>query len=418
MSRYDIQDFVNEANKQIEFYEQQQNRMKELLDDYETKIKDLSARTKETLRDITKILVPAFTESNLRTLAQRINNPALNNLIANKEKERKSLEEIIQTIEATPEFLQKDIFQLESLSEKNQELAQIELLRPEAERTIRLFESVPRHKGLLERGYGTSSYPHTGISRFFKSEFLQDWKYADILCTFFKVSDFTDVLYKYREAKNLLSLLDESAKEENSKKEKIAEITEQYETAKNRLNNIDTQYENHLNNTIELFFTSNPKSVISSRFPDNKEIMNLYASLDGLKHQTEYVKELYKKVSDEISVVSEKIRSLIIETERYRENGYKYRNKRWDENQFSKRFMRDEQVYTRRLDRYRRTGETIYIFNDYGRASSLDNFLWWDIMTDGRLDGNFISEVHDFHSSNPSYTYERDYSSSEYSDES
>ena len=32
-------------------------------------------------------------------------------------------------------------------------------------------------------------------------------------------------------------------------------------------------------------------------------------------------------------------------------------------------------------------------FDRYSRASFATNFLWWDVMTDGRLDGDFIPEV-------------------------
>lgn len=418
MSQYGIHDFINEANKQIKFYEQQQHRMQDLLRDYERKIGDLTSRSQEVLRQITNALVPEFTEMRLKHIAQLINNPALNNLIKNKEKERKSLSETIHSIEAMPEFINRDAYLHEGSGVISQQIAEIEPLREQAEEAIRLFESVPRYKGLLERGYGTSSYPHKSIFRFFNSEFLQDWKYADILCDFFREKDFINVLFKYKEAKNVITLLKDSTTELQNQKRRIDSLVEQHSKAEKKLDRLDDEYEGHLRTSIELFFTSNSKSTISRTFQNNSAILEQYTQLDGLNHQLEYVRELHKKVMEEVNVISEKIHSLSLEAERYRADSYRYRNKRWDSTQFSKKFKRDENSYNRRLEKYRNTGERIYVFNDYGRASMLENFLWWDIITDGRLDGNFIPEVHDYYSSNPHSSYEREESASEYRDES
>ena len=97
---------------------------------------------------------------------------------------------------------------------------------------------------------------------------------------------------------------------------------------------------------------------------------------------------------------------------------YRFRNKRWNTEQFSRKFNRNEDVYDRRLHKYRHTGDTIYSFNDYSRPSFIEEFLWWDIMTDGRLDGNFIPDVHEYYASHPSYHYERNSYSTDYGDNS
>lgn len=423
MSQYNVLDFVNEANKQIQFYEQQQDRMKELLNDYKEKVNQLTKRSQEVLRQITANLVPEFTEAHIKHVAMLINNSALTNLISDKEKTRHQLADRIRTIESTPEFIQKDLYLSETTTALDLQREEMQPAYDAAVATVRLFQSVPRSEGLLQRGYGTSSYPHKGFWRFLNTEYLQDWKFADILCDFFKVKDFTDVLYKYREAQNVISVMKDSLKALEMQKGKISTLINEYASAKQKLENIDEEYYLHLRTSIELYFTSNSKATITRTFANKPEILELYAQFDGLSHQIEYVKELYKKVSEDINSISEKEHNLRTEAERYRADSYRYRNKRWDSQQFAKKFNRDDTHYRKRLDKYRRTGETIYVFNDYGRTSFLENFLWWDVITDGRLDGNFIPEVHDYYMSNPSYSYDRepDYSqdsSSDYSDES
>ena len=57
------------------------------------------------------------------------------------------------------------------------------------------------------------------------------------------------------------------------------------------------------------------------------------------------------------------------------------------------------------FDTYNRSYQMVYVFDSYNRGSLAGEFLWWDVMTDGRLDGNFIPEVQEFHHSHPEYSY-------------
>jgi hypothetical protein len=50
--------------------------------------------------------------------------------------------------------------------------------------------------------------------------------------------------------------------------------------------------------------------------------------------------------------------------------------------------------WRKRRERWGHTHTQIVTFHDYGRYDPVRDFLWWDVMTDGRLDGDFIPEVH------------------------
>jgi len=62
-----------------------------------------------------------------------------------------------------------------------------------------------------------------------------------------------------------------------------------------------------------------------------------------------------------------------------------------------KRFRDRSQAVSKRRQRYDDTRTQVVAFNHYERGSLAENFLWWDVMTDGRLDGDFIPQVHDHH---------------------
>lgn len=418
MSQYSIREFIHEAHEQIQFLETQKKKLVELSEDYSHKISDLKRRYSELLSQITQIVFPEFTEKSLRTLSERIANPSLLSLFSQKEHEKRSLISIINSIESKSEFIQREAFLNSSSGIIEQQESELLPLYEKAKSIVSICESTPRFSGILQRGYGTSAYPHQGIMRFFNSEFLQDWKYADIICEKLHVASFTDALSLYRESKDRYITLGETLEELDKQKKSIISMIETYDKAQQDLQMIDSRYYDRVLLSVEIFLTSNSKQKIATTLQNDAILMEQYACFDGIKHQIEYVSQLREKVESDIRQLDEKIHNLNIEKQRYENDMYRFRNKRWNAEQFSRKFNRNEDIYDRKLHKYRQTGDTIYLFNDYNRPSFVEEFLWWDIMTDGRLDGNFIPDVHDYYASHPSYHYERHSNSTDYGDNS
>ncbi len=154
------------------------------------------------------------------------------------------------------------------------------------------------------------------------------------------------------------------------------------------------------------FYKSSDKQALIGLIDQYKDLEEQFKILDGIDHQIEYLQNLYEKVTNDRNNLVTKAGKLSEEASKYKLNEYKYRNKRFSREQFDRKFDRDEDKYDRMYDRYDRYGETVYVFNDYGRSSFISDFLWWDLISDGRLDGNFIPEVNEFHSTHPDYSYD------------
>jgi hypothetical protein len=75
---------------------------------------------------------------------------------------------------------------------------------------------------------------------------------------------------------------------------------------------------------------------------------------------------------------------------------------------FEKRFdpSRTEKL-KKRVSRIGETQERVYVFDRYDRGSFATDFLWWDLVTDGRIDGDFIPEVRSHHDAFPAARTER-----------
>lgn len=418
MAQYSIREFIHEANQQIQFFEVQKNKLSDISADHAKKISDLALRFQEVLNQITKSLLPEFSESSLKILSELIANPALFSLYTKKEQEKVALQSTLSAVENNKLYQQRDAFLNPETGIIIQQESELLPIYEKASSVVKKCESTPRFSGLLQRGYGTSSYPHQGFFRFFNSEFLQDWKYADILCEKLQVSSFTDALSLYKESKNHYDTIGETLEDLEKQKKEITLLVDSREEAQQLLDSIDARYTERVKMSIEIFLTSNSKQKIAEVFQGNSTLMEQYACLDGLRHQSSYLEQIREKVESEIRELDEKIHKMTVEKQRYENDMYRFRNKRWDHHQFGRKFNRNDEVYQRRMSKYRRTGDTLYNFNDYNRPSFVEEFLWWDIMTDGRLDGNFIPDVHDYYASHPSYHYERNSYSADYGDNS
>ena len=128
--------------------------------------------------------------------------------------------------------------------------------------------------------------------------------------------------------------------------------------------------------------------------------------IEGLTQQIQYLQDIDAQVRRESADLQARAAALTVERDRYSSDSYRYRIKRFTDEQFAKRFGRADR-FGRRAERYRSVSSTIYSFDAYDRANLSSDFLWWDLMTDGRYDGNFVPEVASYRQTHPDYSYER-----------
>ncbi|MES2765079.1 MAG: hypothetical protein V4642_04380 [Bacteroidota bacterium] len=402
---YDIADFVREANKQVQFYNAQLEKFDTLLKDHEQKAKDLEKRRDSLLDGLLKHFMPSFTKENLLKLSDTIHAPGLQRLYEQYEEEKSLLAQGIQAIEQNDAYQKREALGNRSTGVLQTQIDEIKPLYDKAKKEYDEIMSYPAFPGLWERRYGTADYPHQGILRFVNPQYLSDWKESDIIVAGLGANSFVDVMSKFSEVKDLVDNLGSSLKDYQMQLDAIAKLEENYTDYTERLRNIDTTYLSKVKQFLLNFLLDSSKEKIAQSIGQNTSMSEEIVKLDGLTHQIDYLQSLNEKITNDRNVIVEKATKIIDEANRYQADPYRFRNKQFTDEQFQKRFNRDEERYDKMQERYGRAGDTIYGFNDYNRGSLVGDFLWWDIMTDGRLDGNFIPEVYEYRHSHPDYNY-------------
>lgn len=405
MRDYTIQDFIAEAEKQERFLQQQIARFDTLLADYDAKTSDLRARKSQAVMAITRRLLPEFSNDGAARLARTLGNTAVAGLHAEYLREKEQLGKRIAAIEADGKFQKRDYLLAPGTGVISSQIAEVEPMYEEASSYCAALENKRRFSELAARRYGTPDYPHRGLLRFFNTEFLQDWRNADVIEEAMQGKPFAEILEQYDDAKNRRMVFGQTIAELRAQQAEIEGLAAEHDEKQRLLTTTDERYMLRAASFTGEWLRGAPPAEITAMLSAAGAETDEAQRADGLEHQIDYIRGLAEKVTADRNALVEKSAAITQEAMRYKADPHRFRNKRWEQGSFSRKFTRDAGRYDKLYGKYERTGETIYVFNDYGRGSMLGDFLWWDVMTDGRLDGNFIPEVNEYYASHPDYSY-------------
>jgi hypothetical protein len=415
---YTIHDFISESENQQSFYNDQISKLDNLLNDYKIKIDDLSKRKTTSLNTISKIALPEFTEDSLSILSKKINDKTFINLHNDFINEKTILEKRIKEIEQIDDYSHRDALTDPKSGVLSSQINELKPLYQRANETCQRILRFPAFRGLNLRKYGTNLYPYKGFMKYFIPQYYQDWKHSDEIVEDLKVNNFVDVLTLFNESEKQVNAFSASIHDYENQINNIKTLEKEYNDSVNKLNNLDEIYFIKIGAIIIEYIKNLHKTDLQPFLTSYGNLEDEYKKYDGIEHQIDYLKQIYEKVVGERGKLVDKAGKLNEESLRYKMDSNKYRNKRFSEDQFQNKFARDEARYDSLYDKYNNYGNTIYVYNDYYRASLLSDFLWWDLMTSGHMYGGFIPEVQQFHAENPQYEYDNSTSGADINDNS
>lgn len=400
MSSYTVNDFVHQADAQIGRYGEQAVRFEALAQDSERKRRDIQTRLRAAAAELAASLLPELSESTFQALASRIGAPELVEVLRKGRLRGEQIDARVVAIEQEAAYRERDTLRIKL----ERQLEEVKPLCDYAVQDYRHLDSLPGLADLVARGYDTPQYKHHGWTRFFHSEYLHDWRRADEICERLKVAAFSEIVVRYSDRKEQAEVLGRSVADLQGQLQRIADLEAERERLLAERAALPDTIRAEAGLRLAALLRNGPGLV--DRLDDAETLHARLREMDGLDHQAEYLESLRLRVEEDAGQIRERADKLRAERDRYAANLYRYRNKSFTQEQFAKRFGRDAR-YDALYDRYQRTGQTIYVFHDYDRAGDLNDFLWWDLMTNGRLDGSYIPEVQSYYDANPGYVFDR-----------
>lgn len=349
-------------------------------------------------------LLPALDPGALAAAANLTGHLALVNEdpIGAMQRERVALERRIVEIEREPDYADRELLRAPGSGTLTREEARLRYLSQELEVELARFEH-PRLGRLVNVDYGLETYDVP----WWRVSYYGDWKAGDeILERFPDMQTFAEVRSEY--TRFLASMEDTGSRLAAivTQIEAGAALEREMDGAREALATLETRHlaaarEGLVTHLLELDLES-----AGLRLGSDERLAPLVKRVSGLAHKERYLDEVAAKQLADIAQDLETERTKLGRTaEKYRRP--KMAGATLPVETFRSRFEGRSERYRRRLERSDRYRQTIDGFDDYDRGRFANDFLWWDVMTDGRLDGDFIDDVATFRRDHPGYRYER-----------
>jgi DNA repair exonuclease SbcCD ATPase subunit len=399
---YDVDDFLGRAHRELAEYDAHERRLEELTGENEARLEELESRLENASREFGALVLPLGDDeaaAALPDLARRFRLPALEAVGKRIVQRRSAIDARLAEIENNRLFRERDVRRGRIEHQLDEEGPLLETARREMER----LDALPGFRELVEKGWGTDRYPCRGLLRFFNREFLNDWRRADDVVAALAAEDFDAAATRFRETVEQVESLGMTVGRLHRELQDIDALEKEANDLRAEREQLPQARQALAGRVLAEMVQTRGREAGLADFPSPTDALPVFAAVEGVEHQRRYLDETNGRIRADLAQLAERAGRLRDETRRYEENRYKYRNKRFTDEQFARRFGRTGR-FAKLGDRYARTSERVYVFHHYDRGATWNDFLWWDLMTDGRMDGNFISEVAEWRERHPGYT--------------
>ena len=365
---------------------------------------DVDARLRHAQAELLAALVPNLDPRALQRAAWLTGYAALTHpsVHGNMKAESERLRARIAEIEADPRFANRELLRAPRVGTLVQRLAELEHYRDPL--ALELADADhPRLERLLDVGYGTPSYDVP----FWRTAYYADWKAGDeILERFPQKKTFAEVRASVVAARDAVATYDARIREVCAEIQEGESLEAEHKTQTTALETLPERTVMGVRAALGRHLGDIDMGVLGDRFAQAPDVDVLAKRVFGLASKLAYLDSTTQHYLDrDASEIATARSKLSRELMKYSRPKMHYavisadvmaKRSRPFGPRFSKNFQRYQKTYTR-----------VYGFEDYRSARLSPDFLWWDLMTDGRVDGDFIPEVRGFRERHPDYHYTR-----------
>ncbi|MFN7974386.1 MAG: hypothetical protein U0166_18890 [Acidobacteriota bacterium] len=355
---------------------------------------ELEGRLSRASDDLAIAILPELTRAALASAATLVGDPTLAaaDPFADMAAEEARLRARIAEIAAEPAYSDREQLRAPGSGILTSELSAQARLMAELEMALVPYGH-PQLDRLIEKGYGTGAY----AVPFWRLSYYADWKIGDeILEHFPQMTTFAEARESYLSSKSGL----EKARAAVARLEVEIAAGEalEAEMARSReaLATVLPRQLAALRARIVSFLGDLDLATLAARLAARPDLDTLSKRWSGLSHQLRYVDAVATEQLETIEDDLEAERAKLAKEQR-KYGSPKRAFERLPPEMYAKRLTGRTEKYRRRIERYQRCHGALRSFDRYDAGRLAADFVWWDLMTDGRLDGDFMPDVAEVH---------------------
>lgn len=401
MATVSTRDFLNYATSHLNLLQRILDENKEAQGQHLSQMAALEQARREALDELARLYLPALLPQSFASIPAltMYRQFELNDPFEQMEQRRQSLSARVVAIEGDDRYIRREQLLDPVAGELTLKFAAAETQLKFFDDSLAPYETEPEFLGLIEAGYDTDTY----VVNPWELQYYSDWKYGDIITEKFEREKFQEVRENYlrlKEArdefhKDFTAIKKQKDDAESLIKERAQALSDLETLEVDTLNACRLQLREHLE-YIDL-------TELATRSAPNSDITNNIKRIHGIEKKREYLDELVNKyLKTEREQIIKAATKLNAKIEKYSRPKHAYGFIPAEE---ATRWLKDpsEKIATRRMH-YQRSYQTISEFDRYHAYDYARDMLWWDLMTDGRIDGDFVPEVRDWREQHPGDT--------------
>jgi hypothetical protein len=258
----------------------------------------------------------------------------------------------------------------------------------------------PRMDRLVAEGYGTPAYK----VGFWRLSHFEDHAAAESILSHFPGKTFPEVAAEVLRGRETVSTLEGELARLQGEAAAVETLVREHQHVGQQLVHLPGTATAAARHRLCEHVMTSPPATMTAMLARDPTTQNLYLRVSGLSHKMDYLNAVASQFT---TALAEKLDTDIAKLDR---DIVKYQSPRkanamFPAEVFERRFADRRPRYEKHWARYQRSYTTIYQYDDYRQASLFEDFLWWDVMTRGRVDGRYIPQVNSWYSARPGYVY-------------
>jgi len=361
----------------------------------------LESERAQAVHDLGQAILPKLDAASIAKASQTTGLVGLpnENIPAQLEARRAWLASRLTAISQDPRYLNRELLRHPRTGSLVTAIAEAEELRRPFAETLSICNDHPRFPRLWNENFGTPEY--TGS--WWRFSYWSDRSAAkELIALFPGKTTFAEVREEFRVAGETVASYDTELARLRSEFAAGEALDREYAAHYDEYTNLDARGLEHTRGRIVQHLLTSDAGLVSQRLASASALRLLFLRASGLGAKVTYLDSVQQanvsEMQKDLAAQQQKLDSVETRTRR-----------RWAPMPMDKyqKLAEDRRPrYEKRWQRYGKVYTSVYSFNRWDRGMRFEDLLWWDIMTRGRYDGSYIHDVHDFHRSHPSYSFD------------
>ena len=293
------------------------------------------------------------------------------------EADRRRLGARVAEIEADPRYRDRELLRAPRVGTLVRQIDELEEFRAPLADTLQRAAH-PRLERLLETRYGTDEY----AVGWWRASFYADWKAGDeILEKFPTAKAFADAREEILRARDSIAVYDARLAELRAEHDEGVALEKEREVKQGDLANLELNHLGEWRNRVADHLAGLDPAVLGDRLAGEPDIELLVKQGFGLDRKIAFLDQLIaEKLAPARKALTDERAQLQRELAKYARP--KYAHTTMPRDRFERRFRDRPAKLHKNLVRVTHEYTTIHHFDSWDRARLVDDFLWWNLMTD------------------------------------